>query len=100
MAGERLLPVVVKEPDGTTVRVGEAVVGADEVVLTLDAKLQLSPRDAKRSATQARGLADLELMAERSRRVLEDPSKRRWHADMQRQLTDIEAEMARLRAQH
>ena len=45
-----------------------------------------------------RVLADLEWLAERSRRVLEDPKKQKWHHDTRTQLAQIEAEMERLRA--
>lgn len=43
-----------------------------------------------------RQLADLEWLAERSRKVLEDPRKYRWHADTRTQLAQIEAEIRRL----
>ena len=46
-------------------------------------------------ATERR-LADLELLADRSRKVLEDPKKQKWHADTRAQLAQIEAEMKRL----
>ena len=43
-----------------------------------------------------RQLSDLELLAERSRKVLEDPKKQKWHADTRAQLAQIEAEIQRL----
>lgn len=43
-----------------------------------------------------RQLADLEWLAERSRKVLDDPRKYRWHADTRTQLAQIEAEIRRL----
>ena len=45
-----------------------------------------------------RVLADLEWLAERSRRVLEDPKKQKWHEDTRTQLAQIEAEMERLKS--
>ncbi|HEY0880482.1 MAG TPA: hypothetical protein VGD87_03070 [Archangium sp.] len=45
-------------------------------------------------------LAELEQLAQRSRRILEDPKKERWHEDMRKQLEQIEAEMERLKSAH
>lgn len=44
-----------------------------------------------------RQLADLEWLADRSRKVLGDAKKQKWHADTRVQLTQIEAEIRRLR---
>lgn len=44
-----------------------------------------------------RGLVELERLAERSRRVLADPGKAKWHQETREQLASIEAEMARLK---
>jgi hypothetical protein len=41
-------------------------------------------------------LTHLEWLAERSRKVLEDPKKQKWHADTRAQLAQIEAEIERL----
>lgn len=46
----------------------------------------------------AQQLENLEGLAERSRRVLEDPRKQPWHQDARAQLAQIEAEIERLRA--
>lgn len=51
----------------------------------------------ERTATTQKALADLESLAERSRRILEDPRKQRWHQDTRNQLALIEAEMERLK---
>lgn len=66
MAGDRVVPAVVKAQDGTT-------------------------------TTTQKALADLEWLAQRSRRILEDPRKQRWHQDTRNQLALIEAEMERLK---
>lgn len=50
-----------------------------------------------RTTTTEKALADLESLAERSRRILEDPRKQRWHQDTRNQLALIEAEMERLK---
>ena len=99
MATERVVPVVVKAHDGTRVRVGQAFVTDDEVVLSLEPmSLQLEDEvAAPKSASSGHRLADLEWLAQRSRKLLEDPRKQRWHADTRAQLTMIEAEMDRLR---
>lgn len=44
-----------------------------------------------------RAVTELEKLAERSRRVLEDPHKARWHEETRAQLASIEAELARLK---
>lgn len=51
----------------------------------------------ERTTTTQKALADLESLAERSRRILEDPRKQRWHQDTRNQLALIEAEMERLK---
>lgn len=113
MADEKLLPVMVRlMEDGRarTVQVGQAFVSEDEVVLSLEpfslkltgpapraepqSGYQPSPTPAPRPATR---LGDLEWLAQRSRQVLADPKKQRWHADARAQLADIEAELDRLR---
>lgn len=104
MVAERVVPVVVKvQLPGSSrvhaVRVGQAHIGPDEVVLSLEPlAVQLAEGTSSTTVHQARGLADLEWMAQRSRRILEDPKKERWHADMRRQLELIEAEMTRLKS--
>lgn len=104
MPGERVVPVVVKVTEGSKVvkvRVGHALIGADEVVLSLEPmSLQLSAADPVSVGGTGTGgrLADLEWLAQRSRRILDDPHKARWHADTRSQLAMIEAEMERLRA--
>lgn len=102
MVTERVVPVVVKVHDGSrvhSVRVGQALVTAEEVVLSLEPmSLQLEEVLAPKSAGQSGNrLADLEWLAQRSRRLLEDSRKQRWHADTRAQLALIEAEMGRLR---
>jgi hypothetical protein len=99
MVTERVVPVVVRSSDGTRVRVGQALVTEAEVVLSLEPmSLQLEDEvAAPKSATSGNRLADLEWLAQRSRKLLEDPRKQRWHADTRSQLAMIEAEMDRLR---
>jgi len=46
---------------------------------------------------KARRLQALEWLAQRSRGILEDPRKARWHQDTRKQLEQIEAEIERLR---
>ncbi len=107
MAAERVVPVVVKVHDGGrthTVRVGQAFVTDDEVVLSLEPMtLQLERLPSTTEAAPVAGrsgnqLVDLEWLAQRSRRILADPRKQRWHGDMRAQLSRIEAEIARLRS--
>jgi len=101
MGTERVVPVVVKVNEGGRVRsvkVGQAFVTDEEVVLSLEPMtLELEP-ESKRPVTQQQTsqLMSLEWMAERSRKILADPRKERWHADMRVQLARIEAEMQRL----
>ncbi|MFZ5446396.1 MAG: hypothetical protein ACOZQL_40790 [Myxococcota bacterium] len=113
-----------------TVRVGQAFVTESEVVLSLEPMtLQLetggvgdeakteakdvkveevagvkggSGPDAHTEGGRPPGsqLADLEWLAQRSRKILADPRKERWHEDMRLQLSRIEAEMERLRGRH
>lgn len=112
MARDRLVPLVIRlVEDGQPrrVQVGQAFVTDDEVVLSLEplsfaleagatterpqgevAPLPASPRPGGR-------LGDLEWLAQRSRRVLADPRKRRWHGDVRAQLAEIEAELVRLK---
>ena len=105
MGTERVVPVVVKVHDGGqvhSVRVGQALVTEEEVVLSLEPmSLQLEEAPEVAVATKpgqsVNRLADLEWLAQRSRRLLEDPRKQRWHADTRAQLAMIEAEMDRLR---
>lgn len=100
MSVERVVPVVVKVQDGgkqRTVRVGQAHITDDEVVLSLESlSLQLTPA-VESSHAQGNRLQDLEWLAQRSRGVLEDPRKARWHTDTRAQLLLIEAEIDRLR---
>ena len=42
-------------------------------------------------------LANLQGLAERSRKVLQDPRKQPWHDDTRSQLAQIEAEIERLK---
>lgn len=108
------MPVVVHvdEPGGRrAVRVGQALVTGSEVVLSLDAlSLQLelpehaTPIAAPEARTPAstvhveRRLSELEWLAQRSRRILADPKKVRWHEDSRQQLRQIEVEMDQLRS--
>lgn len=100
MSMERVVPVVVKVQDGgkvRTVRVGQAHITDGEVVLSLEPiSLQLSPA-AESKNTQGNRVADLEWLAQRSRGILGDPRKQRWHQDTRAQLLLIEAELDRLR---
>lgn len=104
MITERIVPVVVKVHEGGrthTVRVGQAFVTDDEVVLTLEPltlELEKVPTAVAASPRTGSQLTDLEWLAQRSRRILDDPRKQRWHDDMRAQLTRIEAEMERLRS--
>lgn len=106
---ERVVPVVMKLHEGgrvRTVRVGQAFVTEHEVVLSLEPMtLQHgAPLEAEAEPDVATGgrsgnqLTDLEWLAQRSRRILADPRKQRWHDDMRAQLSRIEAEMERLKA--
>lgn len=115
MAAERVVPVVMKVSDQgfvRTVKIGQAFITDDEVVLSLEPmSLQLTPPPAVVAAppvsssfsstpTPVPGshsqLGDLEWLAQRSRRILADPRKQRWHDDMRMQLQRIEEEMRRL----
>ena len=100
MTVERMVPVVVKVQDGATVRtvrVGQAHITDGEVVLSLEPMtLQLMPAVDSKQGTGSR-LADLEWLAQRSRGILDDPKKVRWHKDTRAQLLLIEAELDRLR---
>lgn len=96
---ERVLPVMMKVLDRgvvRSVRVGQAVVSEGEVVLSLE---PMHVGAVVETATPQAGsrLSDLEWLAQRSRRILDDPKKTRWHADMRVQLARIEEEMERLR---
>ena len=110
MGAERLLPVLMKVMDrgvARTVRVGQAAVSDDGVVLTREpmrlgglveeANVSAPALAAARPASRHSRLEDLEWLAQRSRRVLDDPKKERWHADMRVQLAQIEEEMERLK---
>ncbi len=116
MGTERLLPVVITVYEGgraRRVRIGQAVVSEHEVVLSLESlvvpldqpPLQTSALEADEPGDAASGwapqterrLLDLEWLAQRSRRILVDPKKARWHEDMRAQLEKIDAEMERLR---
>ncbi len=100
MSVERVVPVVVKVQDGDkvrAVRVGQAHITEGEVVLSLEPlELQLTPAVDTRQGAGNR-VADLEWLAQRSRGILEDPRKARWHKDTRAQLALIEAEIERLR---
>lgn len=112
MGRERIVPVIVRLHDHGRVRsvpVGQASVSDTEVVVSLEPlTFALGERtdDAAESAAGGEAAAplrrggrsaDLEWLAERSRRVLSDPRKRRWHGDVRTQLAQIEAEIARLK---
>lgn len=117
-SAERVVPVVVKVHESgrvRTVRVGQAFVTESEVVLSLEPMtLQLEKDEGagevKTEAKDVKGeagsdahhvggrLTDLEWLAQRSRKILADPRKERWHEDMRVQLSRIEAEMERLKA--
>jgi hypothetical protein len=116
MSTERLLPVVITVYEGgraRRVRIGQAVVSEQEVVLSLESLVvPLDQPPLQTSALQPAGaddaplastpqterrLLDLEWLAQRSRRILVDPKKARWHEDMRLQLEKIDAEMERLR---
>ena len=109
LQSERVVPVVVNVlEDGQlrTVRVGQAVVSENQVVLTLEplrVQLELPVAEAggpplPASAHVESRLVDLEWLAQRSRKLLADPKKARWHDDTRVQLAQIEAEVERLRA--
>jgi len=115
MPGERLVPLMMKVvADGSprTVQVGQAFITDTQVVLSLEplsltldpvAAAEAADNDTRPSApapTRARPgdrAADLEWLAQRSRGVLADPRKRRWHGDVRAQLAEIEAELSRLK---
>lgn len=107
-SAERVVPVVMKLHEGgrvRSVRVGQAFITEHEVVLSLEPMtLQHGAGPVDAEADVASGgrtgnqLSDLEWLAQRSRRILADPRKQRWHDDMRLQLTRIEAEMERLKA--
>jgi hypothetical protein len=90
---------VVEGGEARLVPIGHALVSDREVVVSLE-PLRV-PLDAPSMANltsvpPASGpLQDLERLAQRSRRVLADPRKARWHADARAQLASIEAELAR-----
>ena len=111
MPRDRLVPLVVRlMEDGQPrrVQVGQAFVTDTEVVLSLeplsfaleaavttDAEQDVAPQpSAPRPGSR---VGDLEWLAQRSRRVLADPRKRRWHGDVRAQLAEIEAELIRLK---
>ncbi|MBL8920255.1 MAG: hypothetical protein JNJ54_15420 [Myxococcaceae bacterium] len=111
MSDERLVPVFVRlyeHGKERSVPVGQAFVSSTEVVLSLE-PIVLSLAEAARAETgegqplaagvgPPRGrIADLERLAHRSRKVLADPRKSRWHGDVRAQLAEIEAELVRLR---
>ena len=100
MSVERVVPVVVKVQDGgklRTVRVGQAHITDNEVVLSLESlSLQLTP-EVESSPALGNRVQDLEWLAQRSHKILEDPRKARWHKDTRAQLSLIEAEIERLR---
>jgi hypothetical protein len=102
MPGERLLPLVVRVVEAgetRTVPIGHALVSEREVVVSLEplrVVLDGPPAPNVVSAPAAPGpLQDLQRLAERSRRVLADPRKARWHEEARAQLASIEAELIR-----
>ncbi|MFO0598399.1 MAG: hypothetical protein U0228_24045 [Myxococcaceae bacterium] len=97
----KLVPVVLRV-GGQTIELGRAVLGdeAERAWLELEPeslrqalRRVSAPEDHLRSA---RFVKDLERMAERSRRVLEDPKKEKWHQQMRDQLASILEELERL----
>ncbi len=103
------LPVLVEieQPDGSHgfVRVGTARRDGAHFVLDLKA-LRISPVDAPvepvplaAPAPPAQGgtVEDLEYIAARARRTLNDPSKARWHQQERALLEQVELELLRCR---
>lgn len=103
------LPVVVevKQPDGSQefVRVGTARRDGAWFVLDLGAlrisPLELTPESAATppppAPSQGGNVEDLEYIAARARRTLNDASKARWHAQERVLLQQVEVELARWR---
>lgn len=100
--------VAVRRADGSVerVRVGTAYEGTDGFTLQMhelvigegEARADSQPLGVPRaSGGVGVGVEDLEFFAGRSRRVLADPSKARWHADERARLAAIEKEIARRR---
>lgn len=97
------LPVVVEvaRPDGSQelVRIGTARREGTHFVLDLGALRIEGPSHAPEplQPTQGGTLEDLEYIAARARRTLDDASKSRWHAQERDLLDQVEREMSRLR---
>jgi hypothetical protein len=105
MAADLPVMVEVEQPDGSQgfVRVGTARRDGAYFVLDLGA-LKISPLELPVQATQVPMPAptggtveDLEYIAARARRTLNDGSKARWHQQERALLNQVEEELTRLR---
>jgi hypothetical protein len=106
----RTLPVYVSlsREDGSVaqVQVGHAIQSDEGIVLHLHrltlgasapAVLPVGDRPSLADPTASTTIDELEYLAERSRRVLADPKKARWHAEQRALLGEIVAELDRKR---
>lgn len=114
MSSEPRLAVTipVARDDGTVeeVRIGYAIKSGERFILQLDpltvgaatAVTRVTPLETAAPSGLKQGgstLEELEHLAERSRRVLADPKRSRWHEDERQLLAEIMAELGRKRAE-
>ena len=91
--------VVIKLEDGSESRVqlGTAWQHGDEWAVWLDPRLVDRPSRGLGRGSDPR-LADLEYLAARARKTLDDPRRQKWHDEAREQLIQIEAEIDRVAA--
>ena len=110
--GRLAVTIPVARDDGTVeeVRIGYAIKTGERFILHLDPlSLGIAPPAARLSSAEAIGFGglrpsgstveELENLAARSRKVLADPKKSRWHQDERLLLAEIMAELDRKRAE-
>ncbi len=91
--------VMIKNEDGTesTLQLGTAWQHGEEWAVWLDPRLVDRPSRGLGRGADPR-LADLEYLAARARKTLDDPRRSKWHDEARAQLIQIEAEIDRVAA--
>ncbi len=91
--------VVITQPDGSESRVqlGTAWQHGEEWSVWLDPRVVDRPSRGLGRGTDPR-LADLEYLAARARKTLDDPRRSKWHDEAREQLIQIEAAIDRVAA--